>query len=171
MLYLIPQPESIQSPHDSDAEGKVRLQHGAKDKGLEIQWTKFSREHPALHVLLADSSLFVFCHFIENTNAPSPTPVGINTANPINHNYCPLEALGDLEKWKGSFKCWNGKTFDHKAQVLFHSMTKSNKTKGARYILSLNKPQPVMVLTTFTFSTRGYLTAIYSIMGRVPTSS
>lgn len=34
----------------------------------------------------------------------------------------------------------------------------------------LNKPQPVMVLTTFTFSTRGHLTAISSIMGRVPSS-
>lgn len=91
-----------------------RLQHGAKDRGLEIQWTKVSSEHPALYVLLTDSSLFFFSYFIANTNAPSPTPVGINTTIPINHNSCLLEALCDLEKWKGSLKCWNRKPFDHK---------------------------------------------------------
>lgn len=114
MLYLIPQPESVRSPHDSNAEGKVLgFNMEQRTGGSRYNGPRFPA-NIQLYVLLTDSSLFFFSHFIANTNAPSPTPVGINTTIPINHNSCLLEALCDLENWKGSLKCWNRKPFDHK---------------------------------------------------------
>lgn len=148
------------------------------DKGLGAQGTRISRGL-LVNKIHKPLSLQPLVTSLKIQKAHLAAPLGICITEAINTNISFLRLPPDLEKCDKGLRGWNDRSFMINQKIIFCMMR--NKKERARYMFSLNKarysatllcslgprsevlrqhsnqdflnkPQPVTVLTTFTFS-------------------